>query len=259
MIIAILVKQVPSSEARIRIVESGSSIDTADVEFVINPYDEYALEAGMQLKEKFGGETIAVVLGPEDADRTLRECLALGVDRAVRVWDPSLAGGCVSIKARAIAAACSHLKPDLVLCGKLSIDEENSALGVQVAEYLEMPHVSVVSQLEAESETRFLVHREIEGGTEIWEVDLPAVITANKGLNEPRRKTIKGIMAAKKKPVELLGQAGPGPDAGRDETCATLRAMEYPPPRKPGEILQGTPGEAVSLLVRKLRDEVKVL
>ncbi len=259
MIIAILVKQVPSSEARIRIAESGSSIDPAEMEFVINPYDEYALEAGMQLKEKFGGETVAVVLGPEDADKTLRECMALGIDRAARVWDPAFAGYCATAKARALAAACAGLKADLVLCGKLSIDEENSAVGVQVAEFLGWPHVAVVSSLEPESETRFRAHREIEGGTEVWEVDLPAVITASKGMNEPRRKTMKGIMAAKKKPIESLGPAELKLDAVPTDACATLASLEYPPPRKAGQILQGTPEEVVALLVKKLRDEAKVL
>jgi len=259
LIIAILVKQVPSSEARIRIAESGFSIDPAEMEFVINPYDEYALEAGMQLREKFGGETVAVALGPEDADRALRECLALGIDRAVRIWDPGFAGYCATARARALAAGCARLNADLVLCGKLSIDEENSAVGVQVAEVLEWPHVSVVSSLEPESEARFRAHREIEGGTEVWEVDLPAVITANKGMNEPRRKTMKGIMAAKKKPIELLGPAELELDGSPAGACATLASLEYPPPRKAGQILQGTPEETVAQLVQKLRDEAKIL
>ncbi len=259
MKIVVLVKQVPGSEARIRIAGDGRSIDPAEVSFVVNPYDEYALEAGLQLKEKFGGELTAVSAGSPKAEEALRTCLALGADRAVLIRDEAMAAAPCSFVAKALAAVLKKLEPDLILCGKVSIDQENSAVGVEVAEFLDLPHVSVVSKLEATAENRLRVHREIEGGAEVIDVDLPAVLTANKGLNEPRYASLKGIMAAKKKPLESQDLASLGLDAGDMGAGASLAALEYPPPRAAGKVLTGESREAVQKLVALLRDEAKVL
>ena len=199
MKIAVLVKQVPSSEARIRLAGDRKSIEPSDVEFVVNPYDEYAIEEALRTKEKFGGEVIAVSFGAAKAEEALRTCLALGADRALLVKDPVPAGGNTLRSARILAAALGTISPDLVLCGKVSIDSENSAVGVQTAEFLGLPHVSAISKCEPIDAGRFRVQREIEGGSEVIEVTLPAVLTADKGLNEPRYASLKGIMMAKKK------------------------------------------------------------
>ncbi len=259
MKIAVLVKQVPSSEARIRIAPDGRSVDPAEVQFVVNPYDENALEAGLQLKEKFGGEVIVVSAGPVKAEEALRTCLALGADRAVLVRDEALLASDSLGTARALAAACKRLEADLILCGKVAIDLEDSAVGVQVAEILDLPHVSVVSKLEPAAENRFIVHREIEGGAEVIEVDLPAVLTANKGLNEPRYASLKGIMAAKKKPLETLDLAALGLAGAAAGAGTSLAGLEYPPPRAAGKILQGETAETVPQLVSLLKNEAKVL
>jgi electron transfer flavoprotein beta subunit len=257
--IAVMIKQVPSSEARVRIAADGRSLDPAEVQFVVNPYDEYAMEAALQLKEKFGGEVIAISAGTPKAEEALRTCLALGADRALLVRDDALQGADSLGTARALAAACKKAEAELILCGKLSIDQENSAVGVQVAGILGFPHVSVVTKLEVRSETALRVHREIEGGMEVYDVRLPAVLTANKGLNEPRYASLKGIMAAKKKPLETVGLSALGVDPGEVAGRSTLTALEYPPPRGEGKVVKDEARESVRQLVGWLRDQAKVL
>jgi electron transfer flavoprotein beta subunit len=260
--IVVLVKLVPSSEARIRIAGDGRSIDPADVEFLASAYDEYAVEAALQLKEKFGGEVIAITAGPERAAEMLRKsCLALGVDRALLIRDPALDQADTLGTSRALAAACRRETPDLILCGKLAIDQENAAVGPQVAAILDLPHVAVVSRLEPVSETSFLLHREIEGGMEEIAVVLPAVLTTNKGLNEPRYASLKGIMTAKKKPLDTVDLAALGLDAAAVAPLAVLVSLETPPVRADqGTIIQGESAAAkVAELVRLLREEAKVL
>lgn len=262
MKIVVLVKLVPSSEARIRIAGDGRSIDPADVEFLVSAYDEYAVEAALQLKERFDGEVVAVCVGPDKAAEMLRKsCLALGVDRAVLVRDPALDQADTLGVARALAAVCRRETPDLVLCGKLAIDQENSAVGVQVAALLDLPYVSVVSKLEPISETSFAVQREIEGGAEEIEVALPAVLTTNKGLNEPRYASLKGIMTAKKKPLDVVDLAALGLEAAAVAPKTVLVSLATPPARADqGTIIQGESAtEKVAELVRLLREEAKVL
>jgi electron transfer flavoprotein beta subunit len=260
--ILVMVKLVPSSEARIRIAADGRSIDPADVEYVASAYDEYAVEAALQLKEKFGGEVVAVSVGPDRAAEMLRKsCLALGVDRAILVRDPAMDNTDTLGTARALAAVSRRESPDLVLCGKLAIDQENSAVGQQVAALLDLPHVAVVSKLEPTSESSFAVYREIEGGMEELDVDLPAVLTTNKGLNEPRYASLKGIMSAKKKPLDTLDLAALGLTAAAVAPQAELISLESPPVRADqGRIIQGESAQAkVAELVRLLREEAKVL
>jgi electron transfer flavoprotein beta subunit len=260
--IVVLVKLVPSSEARIRIAGDGRSIDPADVEFLVSAYDEYAVEAALQLKERFGGEVVAISAGPDKAAEMLRKsCLALGVDRAVLVRDPALDQTDTLGIARTLAAACRRETPDLILCGKLAIDQENAAVGPQVATLLDLPYVAVVSRLEPVSESSFVVHREVEGGMEEIEVALPAVLTTNKGLNEPRYASLKGIMTAKKKPLDIVDLAALGLEAPAVSPRAVLISLETPPLRADqGIIVQGESAAAkVAELVRLLREEAKVL
>lgn len=262
MKIVVLVKQVPNSEARISIAPDGHSVDLTDVQWVVNPYDEYAVEAALQLKEKFGGEVIALALGPDRIEEALRTCLALGADRAVALKDVAFSGSDALGTARALAAAVRKLECDVVLCGKISIDEENSAAGVQVAELLDWPHVSVVSHLEFQDERRALVQREIEGGAEEIEVELPAVFTANKGLNEPRYASLKGIMSAKKKPLEAwdLGALGLGAaEVGAGAARVTVTSLEPPPARAAGQMVDGDSTQAVARLVAYLKNDRKLI
>jgi len=260
--IVVLVKLVPGSEARIRIAADGRSIDPADTEFVVNPYDEYAVEAALQLKEAKGGEVVAITAGPERAAEMLRKsCLALGVDRAVLIRDTLLDRADALVTARVLAAACRKEAPDLVLAGKLAIDEENSSVGPMVAGLLDLPHAAVVSRLEMPAEAAVRVHREVEGGMEEIELDLPAVLTANKGLNEPRYASLKGIMAAKKKPLDTVDLASLGIDPAQLVPGAELVGLEPPPVRaESGKIIAGESVEQkVAELIRLLREEARAL
>jgi electron transfer flavoprotein beta subunit len=262
MKIVVCIKQVPSSEAKIRIAEDGRSIETKDIEFVLNPYDEYAVEEALRIKEARGGETIALTVGEADAEAALRQCLNLGMDRAMIVKDPSVVGGDALGTARVLAAALKHLQPDLVLMGKLSIDEENSAVGPATAEFLGWPHAAVLSKIEWVDDKTVKVWRDIEGAKEVMEVSLPAVLTANKGLNEPRYASLRNIMAAKKKPIEEIPVADLDLEAssvGAQARGVVIRTMEPPPPRPEGKTFEGDPKEVVPQVVRLLREEAKVL
>ena len=262
MKIAVLIKQVPSSEAKIRVGGDGRSIDTDGVEYVVNPYDEFAVEAALQAKEKFGGEVVVFGLGGDKVEESLRQCLALGADQAVVLRDAAFQGSDSLGVARILAAAVKSAEPNLVFCGKVGIDRDDAAVGVMVAELLGMPHVSVVTELEWTDESHCKVGREIEGGSETLEVTLPAVLTANKGLNEPRYASLKGIMMAKKKPMEVKDAAALGIDAstvGSGAALTNVVKMEPPAERTAGKMIQGDAAQMVQELVRMLKDEAKVL
>ena len=250
MKIAVCVKRVPDTEARIKIGADGKSIDEAGVKFVLNPYDEYAVEEALRLKEKAGaGEVAVIALGGDAAQETIRTALAMGADRGVLLkadrmpLDPL-------VVARALA---EELKPggfDLILCGKQAVDDTSHAVGVLVAELLGIPSVAAVAKLEI-ADGKGTAEREIEGGVEVVSFALPAVITADKGLNEPRYPALKGIMAAKKKPLEVKPAALV--PAGLD-----VIELAYPPERQAGRIV-GEGADAVPALIDALRTEAKVL
>ena len=246
---AICIKRTPDTEARIRVAADGASIDESGLKFVVSPYDEFAVEAALRLKDATGeGETVSISLGGPAAGEQLRSTLAMGVDRAIRLdGEGSMDGLAV---ARALAAELKELNPDLILCGMKAADDDQQQVGPMVAELLGLPCVTVVSALEKEGDT-LVCHREVEGGTEVVEVDLPAVVTVTKGENEPRYPSLKGIMAAKKKPLEEKPAQVPAPRV-------KVRRYAEPPPRPEGKIV-GEGAEAVPELVRLLREEAKVL
>ncbi len=249
MRIAVCVKRVPDTESRIKIGADGKSIDESGVKFVMNPYDEFAVEEALRLKEKAGaGEVVILSLGPDAAQETIRTALAMGADRGVLLKaapspDPLVA-------ARAIAAELKDGGFDLILFGKIAIDDYSQAVGTMVGELLGLPSVSAVAHLEL-ADGKGTAEREIEGGMEVVEFTLPAVITADKGLNEPRYPALKGIMAAKKKPLEVkVADATPG--------GVTVLELCLPPARKEGRIVGEGPA-AVPALLAALRNEAKVL
>jgi electron transfer flavoprotein beta subunit len=250
MKIAVCIKRVPDSETRVKIAPDGKSIDAAGVKFVLNPYDEFAVEEALQRREKAGtGEVAVICLGSAAAQETIRTALAMGADRGVLLQTDAVpADGFVT--AQALAA---ELKPggwDLILFGKMAIDDYNQQVGPMVAELLGVPCVTAVAHLELDG-AKGVAEREIEGGVEVVEFPLPTVITADKGLNEPRYPALKGIMAAKKKPLEVKPvQLGAG--------AIEVVALTPPPERKEGKIVGEGPG-AVPELVRLLREEAKVL
>ncbi|MBW3552243.1 MAG: electron transfer flavoprotein subunit beta/FixA family protein [Gemmatimonadetes bacterium] len=246
---AICIKRVPDTEARIRVAGDGTSVDESGLKFVVSPYDEFAVEAALRLKDATGeGETVSISLGGSGAGEQLRATLAMGVDRAIRLdGEGSMDGLAV---ARALAAELKELGPDLVLCGMKAADDDQQQVGPMLAELLGMPCVTVVSSIEKEGDT-LVCHREVEGGTEVVEVDLPAVVTVTKGEHEPRYPSLKGIMAAKKKPLEEKPAEGA-------ESRVKVRRYSEPPPRPEGKVV-GEGAEAVPELVRLLREEAKVL
>ena len=249
MKIAVCVKRVPDTTAKIVVGEDGKTIDETGVKFVPNPYDEYALEAAIALKEKAGGgETVVFSLGGDSAQETIRTALAMGIDRAVLLQSPGSADGFEV--ARALAAELATGGFDLVLFGKLAVDDYNHQVGVMVGELLGLPTISAVSALAVDG-GRVQAEREIEGGVEVVTCSLPAVITTDKGINTPRLPSLKGIMGAKKKPLELKPVTlGAG--------VVTVAALSLPPERQAGRIVGEGP-DAVTLLVQLLRNEAKVI
>jgi len=248
MKIVACVNHVPDTETKVKVGSDGKSIDPAGVNYMLNPYDEYAVEAGLKLKEQFGGETIALSLGPDANKETLRKALAMGVDKAVLVKDASVRDS-LSL-ARAIAEELKEIKPDCVLFGKQSIDYYDEQVPGLVAEFLGYPSVSVVVKIDAK-EGKVTCEREIEGGHEVVETSFPVVISAQKGLNSPRYPSLKGIMAAKTKPIEER-QAKPFPSG------VEVLGLTKPPAKAAGKIV-GTDASAVPELVRLLQEEAKVL
>ncbi len=262
MNIVVCMKQVPSSEARIQIGADGRSIDRSNLELVVNPYDEYAVEEALRAREKFGGTVSVISVGPAKAEEALRTCLALGADRALIVKDEALLGGDAFGVARILAEAIRPMTPDLILFGKVSIDVENHSTGVAVAELLGLPHASAVSKLEWLDEKRLKVGREVEGATEMLEVGLPAVLSAEKGLNEPRYTSLPGLMKAKKKPIEEITAAAIGIDpaaVGAGAARLAVAALEPPPMRAEGKKLTGDARESVQVVLRAVREERKLL
>ncbi|HLF19712.1 MAG TPA: electron transfer flavoprotein subunit beta/FixA family protein [Bacteroidota bacterium] len=248
MKIVVCVSHVPDSATKINIGGDGKSIDRAGVNFILNPYDELAIEESLRLKEKKGGEVIAVSFGGDSHKETLRKALAMGVDKGVLLKSDSVEDSFVV--ARAIADYVKELSPDVVFFGKQSIDTDNAALGSMVAEMLGLPSVAVVVKLEIQ-EGKVFAEREIEGGHEKVETRLPCVIAAQKGLNEPRYPSLKGIMGAKNKPIEERTLA-------INQPKVELLMMRKPPPKSPGKIV-GTDASAVPDLVRLLHEEAKVI
>jgi electron transfer flavoprotein beta subunit len=264
MKIVVAVKQVPDTESRIRINSDGTGIITDELTYVVNPYDEYAVEEAILIREKMGdGQVTVVGLGPEQAKDALRSCLAVGADDAVHLMDPKFEGGDTYATAVALAAALKTMEYDLILCGKQAVDDGAHFVGAALAQLLDLPQITQVTKLEiSEDGKSATAHREVEGGSEVIETSLPAVITAEKGLNEPRYAPLKGIMQAKKKEIKVLDADALGLDAGSvGEAGSKTKVTSYysPPERPPGRIIEGEVADAVKELVKLLREEAKVV
>ncbi len=250
MIQVVCVKQVPDTETRVRVAADGRSLDPAGVTWVLNPYDEYAVEQALRVREQQGGgEIVAVSGGGPAVPAALREVLALGADRAIHLTTDAVAPDPLSL-ARALVAELRGLGAELVWFGKQAVDDDQAQVGPMVAELLGLPCATVAASF-ALADGRITVEREVETGREVVELPLPAVITAEKGLNEPRYASLKGRMAAKKKAIEERpAELGP--------PVLEVVALELPPARPAGRIV-GQGAAAVVELVRALRDEAQVL
>jgi electron transfer flavoprotein beta subunit len=249
LIQVVCIKQVADTETRVKVSADGKSLDPAGVTWILNPYDEFAVEQALRVKEKDGGELIAVSLGPAGVQTALRGVLALGADRAIHLRHDAPALDALAVS-RALAAAIQPLGVSLVWLGKQAVDDDAAQVGPMLATLLGLPCVTVAAAFEL-ADGKATVEREIEGGREVIAVALPAVITTDKGLNEPRYASLKGIMAAKKKPIEERPAAG-------GEAALEVVSMSLPPARGAGRIVGEGPA-AVPELVRLLREEARVI
>lgn len=242
------INHVPDTETKIKVSADNTTIDRTGVNYMLSPYDEVAVEEGLRMKEKFTGEVLVMSLGGDAHKETLRKALAMGADKAILLKDDAVRDSFAV--AAALAAELKNLSPDVVLFGKQSIDYDNAQVGTIVAELLGLPSVAVVVKLDIQ-EGKVVCEREIEGGREIVETKLPAVFLVQKGLNEPRYPSLKGIMAAKNKPVEEKPAA---PAAIRVKTLQ----LKKPAAKGAGRVV-GTDKSAVPELLRLLHEEAKVI
>ena len=225
-------------------------MDTSDVEFVINPYDEYAIEQAAQLKEKHGGEVTAIVIGPEKSTTVIQKILALGIDKAVHLKTTSLTMDSSGI-AKVLADELKQHEFDIVLFGKKGVDDDNQQVGTMVSELLGIPCVTQIVKLEISNNNKATAQREVEGGALLVETFLPAAFTAEKDLTIPRYASLRELVAARKKPIIVK-------DVQVPEPILQIVSVDPPPPRPPGKII-GKGVEAVPTLVQLLHEEAKVI
>jgi len=238
------VKQVPDTEAQIKVKPDGSGIEEGGIKWVMNPYDEFGVEEALRLKEKNGGEVTIVSVGPQRAMETIRTALAMGADKGIHICDPAFDGADAYVTASALAAAIKAVPFDIVFCGQRAIDDDSAQVGA-------------VTKFEF-TDGAVKVIRPIEGAQLLIECPLPCVVTAQKGLNEPRYASLPGIMKAKKKPVEVKDAAVLGVST---EGKAKVARFVPPPARAAGKIIcgDGTPEGKAAELAKLLREEAKVI
>jgi len=258
MKIAVCIKQVPDTETRIRIAPDGKGIVENDVNWIVSPYDEFAIEEALKIKEAKGGEVVLLTLGPDRAQSALRSGLAMGADSALHLKDPLFEKTDTLGTAWALASALKPLAPDLILMGQQGVGGDNAQVPGLVAEILDLPQVTMAVKIELQ-DGRATIEREIEGAHETWEVTLPAVVSAQKGLNEPRYASLKGIMAAKKKLIETKGAADLSLTAEQLAPKTKVTALELPPPRAAVKMITGDADTQVKELLRLLHEEAKVI
>lgn len=261
MKILVLLKKTPDTETKVEISADGSHIDHANTKFIINPYDEFAIEEALQIKEKHGGaEVVIASFGDPTCKDLIIKGLAMGADRGVLVSNEGLEDADSLTISKVLKALVESEQASLVLCGKQAIDDDNMHVGTMVAEMLSWPHVNVANKVDLEGET-CTVEREVEGGqVEVHKFNLPGVIGANKALNNPRFTSLPGIMKAKRKPFDNKSVSDLGLDASNLTNTTVLKKLEYPAEKPAGQLFQGEDVETmVGKVVQLLRDEAKVL
>ena len=254
MKIAVCIKQVPTRDWQPRLNESKTWIREQDTTYEMNEPDAYALEESLRLKEKHGGEVVVCSAGPARVAQVIREALARGADRAIHVEDDGLASADAFAVAGALSAAMKEEQFDLILTGLQSDDQGFAQTGVILAERLDRPHATIIMEVAVDGST-LRVKRELEGGWFQWiAMPLPAVLTIQSGINQLRYATLKGIMAAKKKEIRKVS-----PPAGASAGKQKIVSLYVPEKGKKTQIIGGSPAEAAKELVRKLREEVRVI
>jgi electron transfer flavoprotein beta subunit len=267
MNIVVLMKQVPDTEAPVEIAESNVSIDTEEVKWVINPYDEFCLEEALLIKEAKGEGTVTLVtVGPDHVAEAIRVAYAMGVDEAIHINDEfdDEQFGAVDphTTATIIATALKEIPYDLIIAGQRAVDDDSYLVPALVARKLDLPMISLVTKQET-TDSEITCEQSIEGGTAVVKAALPALITTQKGINEPRYPNFRAIMKAKKRKVDEreLEDIELDPETlGLNGARVKIRTMEFPPERGQGKIIEGTtPAEKAQLLVKLLKEEACVI
>jgi len=260
MEIIVLLKQVPATESLIRIDDDGASIKTDDIKWVVNPYDEFAVEEALRIKEAHGGSVTIVSVGPEKASEAIRTAFAMGADKGILITDQKASDFDSLTVSRILASVLKEILFDLIIAGQRSVDKDNFQIGPATAELLNIPHISMVIKQDI-ADSKIRCHKTVEGGTVILEMPLPALFTTQRGLNEPRYASLPGIMKAKKKPIDVKTIADTGSDGDPiGESMVKIIAMRPPRERKGGIMIKGDSDHATAAeLVRVLHKEAKVL
>ncbi|MEM0233017.1 MAG: electron transfer flavoprotein subunit beta/FixA family protein [Candidatus Nezhaarchaeales archaeon] len=258
MNIVVCVKHVPKcAEAEIRIDPTGRDIEKHGLVYDINEWDDYAVEEAVRIKEKFGGSVTVVTVGPEEANSTLRKCLARGADNAIRVYDPKLVGSDPYVIAKVLYKVIKNLQFDLVLTGVMAEDDGSATVGPMLAEFLKIPHATMVKKIELKDHKAAIVHRELEGGLmEVVEVKLPALFAIQTGINEPRYVSILGIRRAMQKEIKVLGLKDLSLDeseVGYAGSWTLIDKLFVPPAEKVCQYLKGSPEEVATQILGILK------
>ena len=254
----VCISQVPDTESRIKVGADGRHIDEAGIKFIVSPNDEYALEEAIRIKEAKGGDVTVLSFGPDRVAQALRECLARGATKAVHVKGETADADSFGI-AKVLAAAIREQPHDLVFFGKLGVGTDNALVGPMVAELLGYPQINVITALEI-GDGKVTGQREIEGAEVVIEASLPVVLTAQKGLNEPRYSSLKGIMAAKKITIDTKTPADLGISEADMAPKVRTVTLELPPEKSGGKKIDGSdPAAAAAEILRYIREEAKAL
>jgi electron transfer flavoprotein beta subunit len=257
--VIVCLKQVPAHDAVLKLNSAGTWIETKDISFQVNEPDMYALEEALRLKEKHSGEVVVCSLGPARVQQAIKEALAKGADRALHLEDPAFDALDARATARALGRAIEREKPDLVLTGLQSDDFGFAQTGVILAEMLGLPHSTIIMEIQVEGQT-LKVKRELEGGWFQWiEMPLPALLAIQSGINKPRYASLKGIMAAKNKPLQKLTAADLGLSAQDLAPRQAVSKVYVPVKKSQTEFLEGNPKEIAARLVDKLRNEARII
>ena len=260
MDIIVLLKQVPSTESMIEIGDDGVTIKPDDIKWVINPYDEFAVEEALRIREAHGGSVTIVCAGKEKATEAVRTALAMGADKGVLINDPALENCDGLGTAKVLAQVVKDLPYDLVIAGQRAVDDDNYLVGAAVADKLGLPLISMVFQEEI-NDGKVTCHKTVDGGSVVVEAALPVLLTTQKGLNEPRYASLPGIMKAKKKPLDTKSLSDLGMDAAELGGPKTkVKGLRTPPERTAGQMIEGeSAAEKAAALVKALHAEAKVI
>jgi electron transfer flavoprotein beta subunit len=260
MNIHVFIKRVPDTESKIRINPATNSVVEEGLNFIISPNDEFAVEEALRLREAAGGTVRVFSVGRDEATVVLKKCLAMGADEAVLIRDgsPETYDGLRTARIIAAAVRAKYPEYDLILFGRQSVGADNAQVPSMTAEILGLPQANVVTKLEISGGAGVAL-REIEGAMEKVVFSLPAVVSAQKGLNEPRYETLKGIMAAKKKPIPVIAVEDLGLSVEDLAPAIEVTGLDFPPQKPAGRILQGEAAETAKELVRLLREEAGII